>query len=278
MKTLKDLIIARLTERQIPGDTIGGRTPLGVTIEILSEHFERLMVGRCLHEPVQGDGESYVSCKHCHLPIPNHPRPIFGSESEDLAIAAGERALEALEQTQKHIDSLNEHTKKLDANWETLHNASLDSIRLALGLPEASVPEMVAAILGARSEHEYQLHEAWWAGHGHEDRYNPTNPYPKRPDPPQLFVFTDEIYFVIAHSSAEATHIVAAEDLGDDWVPRRQLPSDEKLTALIWKAGTPEAGKLAPFEESEHLTESLTLTAAEWIARYGRGFLYLLDT
>lgn len=53
-----------------------------------------------------------------------------------------ERATDAEEATKW----AREHAEALDTNWSTLHEASMGAIRDALGMPEASVPEMVERV------------------------------------------------------------------------------------------------------------------------------------
>jgi len=47
---------------------------------------------------------------------------------------------------EKEMAGLREHAELLDRNWSTLHNASVDAIRKVLGMPDATVPEIVEAI------------------------------------------------------------------------------------------------------------------------------------
>lgn len=45
-----------------------------------------------------------------------------------------------------------EHAEALDRNWSTLHNAAMSPIRSAVGLPDGSVPEIVAAVERLKAE------------------------------------------------------------------------------------------------------------------------------
>lgn len=43
-------------------------------------------------------------------------------------------------------DEAREHAESLDRNWSSIHAAGMDAIREALGMPDATVPEMVTRI------------------------------------------------------------------------------------------------------------------------------------
>lgn len=44
------------------------------------------------------------------------------------------------------LDEARSGYHKLDANWDALHNASIDAFREALNMPHATIPEMIEAI------------------------------------------------------------------------------------------------------------------------------------
>lgn len=62
-----------------------------------------------------------------------------GCECTDVLCPHGRQNL-------RRLDSMREHAELLDKNWATLHEASVGAIRDALGMPEATVPEMVQRI------------------------------------------------------------------------------------------------------------------------------------
>jgi hypothetical protein len=55
------------------------------------------------------------------------------------------------------------HAEALDKNWATLTNAGIDAFREALGMPEATIPEMVHAIREAAYEVEGLAVDAHYA-------------------------------------------------------------------------------------------------------------------
>jgi len=56
-----------------------------------------------------------------------------------------------LDVLQERLLEAREHAEALDKNWSTLHEASMSAIRDALGMPDATVPEMVQAIQRMRA-------------------------------------------------------------------------------------------------------------------------------
>ena len=52
----------------------------------------------------------------------------------------------ALDATREKLNDVKQAYAALDQNWCNIHNAMGDAVRRALGLPDATVPEIVAAI------------------------------------------------------------------------------------------------------------------------------------
>lgn len=44
------------------------------------------------------------------------------------------------------IKQLEDHAEALDKNWELLHDAAMRSFRTVLGMPDATIPEMIERI------------------------------------------------------------------------------------------------------------------------------------
>lgn len=57
-----------------------------------------------------------------------------------------EKVIEALREQEEASKWSREHAAALDKNWSAMHEAAVGAIRAALGMPDASVPEMVARI------------------------------------------------------------------------------------------------------------------------------------
>ncbi len=70
------------------------------------------------------------------------------AEAEDAAAchSVAEKATEALREQEEASKWSREHAAALDKNWSAMHEAAVGAIRAALGMPDASVPEMVARI------------------------------------------------------------------------------------------------------------------------------------
>ena len=55
-------------------------------------------------------------------------------------------------QVLRQLKEAQDHAKLLDGNWSSLHNVSMQAIRDALAMPEATVPEMVSRIRALRGQ------------------------------------------------------------------------------------------------------------------------------
>lgn len=77
-----------------------------------------------------------------------HGRFVGHSFKERLGAAchAWEAVAAEVQRTRAALSWWREHAETLDRNWSTHHDATLGAIRLALGMPGASVPEMVAVL------------------------------------------------------------------------------------------------------------------------------------
>lgn len=165
----------------------------------------------------------------------------------------------------------------LDKNWQHLHDSCMDAIRVALSLPEATVPEMVRAIEMLRLKSE-------WSGKVHTciTAHNATGSHCTvcgKNMTAHVFWDEDSIY-VIAYSYIDAARVYdeyyAAEIGGEhDPIAWSLFPLDQEISICVWHEG-PEAGEIAPAYIRDDRIETVRKSAAEWALR-GRGFLASAD-
>ncbi len=183
------------------------------------------------------------------------------------------------------LRDLREHAQALDENWSATHEAAMGAIREALHLPEATVPEMVTAIINQSwaigSEREDDCHTAWRQGYdaasvGISRDRNPHLSPNADPPPDLLHVYTDDVYLMIAHSPEDAMKVVVEADMGeyDESFPDRlyRIEDHTVISIKIWTSG-PHAGKIAHGDQVGADIVPLIMPALDWIRREGRGFL-----
>jgi len=154
------------------------------------------------------------------------------------------------------LESLREGYRRLDANWDALHNAGINAFRTVLSLPDATIPEMVETI-------ERLLR-------------------PAPPEAPRVYnvYWDEESTFVVARSTEDAAFVYAessGEEVSFDALEWSRYPSEKPIRIKCYGPQHPQAWKIAPAdEEGEHII-TVTRSAAEWSLRVGRGFLCTSD-
>jgi hypothetical protein len=61
---------------------------------------------------------------------------------------------EQIVQLEKELKEVKDGYHKLDENWNTIHNVAIDTFRLTLDMPDATIPEMIARIETLKGTHE----------------------------------------------------------------------------------------------------------------------------
>jgi hypothetical protein len=103
---------------------------------------------------------------------------------------------------------------------------------------------------------------------------------PKEPPPvppTELHLFYNSTYLVIAYTTEDAMHILEVDAIGEPIDPHESFFDVIDPDTLITLKTVGEGGPIAPVEDTGADIKLTTLTAAQWIAREGRGFLSITE-